>query len=74
MTSGLKPGLTGETSFVVGENHLASAVGSGLVNVFSTAMMIAGMEEAAVKCVQPFLDKGMTTVGVHVDITHKAAT
>ncbi|MDE5831759.1 MAG: thioesterase family protein, partial [Desulfovibrio sp.] len=36
--------------------------------------MLAGMEEAAGNCVQPFLDKGMTTVGVHVDITHKAAT
>lgn len=69
-----EPGIFAEESYVVEKRHLASEVGSGLVSVFSTAMMIAGMESAAVKTVQPYLDEGLTTVGVHVDVHHSAAT
>lgn len=56
---------------------LASNVGSGLVEVFSTAMMIAWMEATAVAAVQEVLDHeglGMTTVGTKVDVVHQAAT
>lgn len=74
MNENLEPGISAEISFTVEDWHLASKVGSGLVSVFSTAMMIAGMEAAAVKAVQKYLDPGMTTVGVHVDVAHKAAT
>lgn len=70
----LHPGITGTSSFLVEERQLADKVGSGLVSVFSTAMMIAGMEATAVAAVQPFLAPGETTVGVHVDVAHKAAT
>lgn len=70
----LIPGLSASITRVVEKSFLASEIGSGLVNVFSTAMMIAFMEEAAVKAVQPFLPPGYTTVGVHLDISHKAAT
>ena len=70
----LKPGIKGEKFLVVEPRHLASEVGSGLVDVFSTAMMIAGMEEVCVKAVQPLLRPGETTVGVHVDVAHVAAT
>lgn len=74
MDEKLVPGIKAEKSIVVEEKHLASTVGSGLVAVFSTAMMVAGMEEAAVAAVQPFLDEGWTTVGVHVNVSHEAAT
>lgn len=74
MNNKLVPGLTAEVSFVVEQKHLANEVGSGLVSVFSTAMLVAGLETAAVKCVQDYLEEGKTSVGVHVDITHKAAT
>ena len=74
MASALRPGIQGETSLVVEERHLASQVGSGLVDVFSTAMLVAGLEENCVKTVQPLLEPGETTVGVLVDVEHKAAT
>lgn len=74
MEKQLKPGLKGKANFNVTENFLASHVGSGLVNVLSTAIMIGGMEQAAVAAVQHFLAEGFTSVGVHADISHKAAT
>lgn len=74
MDEKLVPGIKAEKSIIVEEKHLASRVGSGLVSVFSTAMMVAGMEEAAVAAVQPFLEEGWTTVGVHVNVSHEAAT
>lgn len=74
MTHGLHPGIFDESDFRVEKKHLATEVGSGMVSVFSTAMMIAGMEETAVKTVQPYLEAGQTTVGVHVDVKHKAST
>lgn len=74
MADKLEPGLEAHASRLVEEKHLASVVGSGLVDVFSTAMMIGGMESAAVAAVQPYLSPEETTVGVHVDVEHKAAT
>lgn len=74
MDKRLAPGLEAETSYVIEERHLASIVGSGLVSVYSTAMMIGGMESAAVEAVQKFLPEGCTSVGIHVDVEHKAAT
>lgn len=73
MSSQLAPGLSASLTRIVEKRFLASEVGSGLVSVFSTAMMIAFMEEAAVAAVQPFLPEGFTTVGVHIDVSHKAA-
>lgn len=74
MEKALRPGIRGEMTHRVETRHLASEVGSGLVSVFSTAMMIAGMEATAVESVQGLLAPGETTVGVHVDVAHKAAT
>jgi predicted thioesterase len=72
--SELKPGLIGRAELVVGAEHLASAVGSGLVDVFSTPMLIALLENAAVDAVTPTLGAGQTSVGVHLDVKHLAAT
>ena len=74
MASKLLPGLSHKLCRQVQIKDLASEVGSGLVNVFSTAMLVAGMEEAAVATVQPFLEADQTTVGVGLDISHRAAT
>lgn len=74
MNKALVPGLCATVTHTVEKSFLASEVGSGLVNVFSTAMMVAFMEEAAVAAVQPFLPRGLSTVGVHLDISHVAAT
>jgi fluoroacetyl-CoA thioesterase len=70
----LIPGLEGKAQLTVSEQHLASAVGSGLVQVFSTPMMIALMEHAAANAVHPLLEESQTSVGVRLDVRHLAAT
>lgn len=70
----LAPGLTGEGTAVVTEANTAAAVGSGGITVFSTPMMIALMENAALRAVQPHLNEGESTVGTVVNIKHLAAT
>ena len=70
----LEPGISGTSEITVSEDMLANRVGSGLVEVFSTAMMIAWMEATAVAVVQDALPEGMTTVGTKVDVVHVAAT
>ena len=63
-----------ETEFVVTEDKLAKNVGSGLVRVYATAMMIALTEKAAVLSVEPFLEEGQGTVGTLVNMSHVSAT
>ena len=58
----------------VTEDLLASRVGSGSVDVYATPMMIALMEKAASELLVPYLDEGETSVGIHMDATHDAAT
>ncbi len=70
----LVPGIEGSAEVVAGPGNLASDLGSGFVDVFSTPMMIGLMETAAGTSVEPFVGVGRTTVGVRVDIRHIAAT
>lgn len=70
----LAPGLTAEATTVVTDANTAAAVGSGGIVVFSTPMMIALMENAALRAVQPYLAEGESTVGTLVNIKHLAAT
>lgn len=67
-------GILGEKKFTVTKAQLASEVGSGLVRVFATPMMIAAMEGTAADSVAPHLDEGKTTVGTHMNVSHVAAT
>ena len=67
-------GIKGYQEAVVSEDMLASNIGSGLVKVYATAMMIALMEKAAVLSVEPFLEEGQGTVGTHVNMSHCSAT
>jgi predicted thioesterase len=70
----LAPGLTGEATTVVTDANTAAAVGSGGITVFSTPMMIALMENAALNAVQPHLAPGESTVGTVVNVKHMGAT
>jgi predicted thioesterase len=70
----LKPGLRGRAELIVGQEHLASAVGSGLVDVFSTPMLVALLENAAVDALGSAMTREQTSVGVHLDVRHLAAT
>lgn len=67
-------GIKGERRFTVTEAQLASNVGSGLVAVFATPMMIAAIEGTAAGSVAPELAEGKTTVGTQINVSHVAAT
>ena len=70
----IETGIKGTKEITVTEAMLASSVGSGLVRVYATPMMIAGLEGTAAESVQPFVGEGKTSVGTHMDVTHEAAT
>ena len=70
----LQTGIKGYQEETVGEGKLASNVGSGLVKVYATAMMIALIEKAAVLSVEPYLESGQGTVGTLVNVSHCSAT
>lgn len=70
----LKLGLTGESTTVVTHENTAAAVGAGGVEVFSTPMMIALMENASWAAVASALDEGYVTVGTSVNVRHLGAT
>lgn len=70
----MEPGLQGEKTIVVTEDMLASHVGSGLVDVFATPMMIAGFENLCSETVQREIGEENVTVGTYLDVSHDAAT
>lgn len=72
--SDLHAGMCGEATVVVDASLLAGAMGSGDVPVFATPALIALMEQAAMAAVAGALEEGKTTVGVHVDVRHLAAS
>ncbi|HMM30959.1 MAG TPA: thioesterase family protein [Clostridia bacterium] len=67
-------GIKGETKVMVNASNTAEAMKSGLLPVFATPMMVAIMEDAAAKSVQPHLKEGQTTVGTLVSVKHLSAT
>jgi fluoroacetyl-CoA thioesterase len=70
----LTVGLVGESNTTVDDAQLASSVGSGGLDVFSTPSLIALMENAARAAVEPLVPADQTTVGVRVDVRHLAAS
>jgi len=70
--SELQPGLVGEARAVVGRADLASAVGSGRLDVYGTPAMLGLVELAAVNAVDHLLPEGSTTVGTRLDVRHLA--
>ena len=69
---------TATAQLVVGPNDLASSLspveGDSFPAVLATARMVALMETAAARVLQPLLGAGELSVGVTVDITHMAPT
>lgn len=70
----LVPGLVGETTLVVEEQHTARHLGSGGVNVLATPVMIRLMEEAGRNAVEHKLPPGQLTVGAELHVKHLAPT
>ena len=52
----------------------AARVGSGLVDVFATPMLVALVEQTCYESVLPHLDEGQGTVGTLVNVSHLSAT
>ena len=58
----------------VTEELTAAAAGSGALAVFGTPFMAAMMGNAALTCLQSFLEEGQGSVGTRLDITHDSPT
>ena len=67
-------GIKGRLEQTVLPEMSAARVGSGLVDVFATPMMIALVEKTCNESVLPHLDAGQGTVGTLVNVSHTAAT
>jgi fluoroacetyl-CoA thioesterase len=72
--SPLKIGLTGSADLLVGVEHTAPSIGSGLVPVLATPVMINLIEAAALAAVEHLLPAGHQSLGIHLDVRHFAAT
>ncbi len=70
----LAAGVKGSQQVEVVLENTAAAVGSGMLEVFSTPCMIALMEKTACESVAPFLEEGCGTVGTELQVKHLAAT
>lgn len=67
-------GIKGHLEQTVTDELCADRIGSGLVKVFATPMMIALIERTCNESVTPLLDPGQGTVGTRIDVSHCAAT
>jgi predicted thioesterase len=70
----IKPGLTGTTEIVVAHEHTAPFVGSGRIEVLATPVMINLFEAAALAAIEQLLPPGHQSLGIHLDVSHTAAT
>lgn len=70
----METGLKHTSTLVVEEKHAALNIGSGDLNVLATPVMLALMENAAMKAVESSLPEGATTVGGHISSSHLKPT
>ncbi|WP_429809082.1 thioesterase family protein [Ensifer sp. B1-9] len=76
----LLPGLTHRQTIVIGEHLTVPAVSSAFTGfadmppVFATAFLVGFVEWTCIEALRPYLSAGQRTVGVHVDLSHSAAT
>ncbi len=67
-------GLELTEQFRVSKQDLAVALGSGEVDVLATPRVVAWMEQVAVRILATEIPKVSTSVGIHVDVVHRAPT
>ena len=67
-------GIKGRLEQTVTPEMSAARVGSGLVDVFATPMLVALVEQTCYESVLPHLDEGQGTVGTLVNVSHVSAT
>jgi predicted thioesterase len=59
---------------IVAEEHTAPRIGSGLIRVLATPVMINLMEAAALDAVENLMPSGHQSLGIRLDVRHIAAT
>jgi len=72
--SRINPGLRGAADLLVRPEHTAAFVGSGRIAVLATPVMINVIEAAALNAVEHLLPPGHQSLGIHLDVSHVAAT
>ena len=70
----METGIKGEKTLIVTDEMTAACVGSGLLPVYATPMMIAEMENVASSSVAPYLQDGEGTVGTKMNVSHVSAS
>ena len=80
MKPSLKPGLKHRFAYVVTETKTVpqlypeSPQLQAMPDVFATGFMVGLMEWTCVQLLEPHLDEGEGSLGVHIDVSHKSAT
>ncbi|MGD9694359.1 MAG: thioesterase family protein [Thermoleophilia bacterium] len=80
MKDSLAPGLTHELRFVVPATKTVprlypeSPQFAAMPEVFATGFMVGLVEWCCIELIAPHLDEGELSLGVHVDLSHDAAT
>lgn len=70
----IEKGIMGRREQTVTPEMSAARVGSGLVDVFATPMLVALIEQTCYESVLPHLEEGQGTVGTLVNVSHVSAT
>ncbi|MDD6133979.1 MAG: thioesterase family protein [Selenomonadaceae bacterium] len=70
----IKIGLTNRVTEMVTDQNTAVTMGSGNLPVYATPAMTCLMEKAAAEALEPLLPKSWTTVGISLNVAHKAPT
>ena len=65
-------GRSASMEFVVAEEHTAAVVGSGVVPVLGTPVLVAWLEATTLQVAE--VPAHQVSVGVHVDVAHLAAS
>jgi fluoroacetyl-CoA thioesterase len=66
------PGLTARVELTVGDSDTAQSLGSGDVPMLATPRVLALAETATVAATARQMPSGLTTVGVRVELSHRA--
>ena len=76
----LKPGLRHRQTILVDQSLTVPAVADAFTGfaemppVFATAFLVGFVERTCIELLRPYLSLEQRTVGVHVDLSHSAAT
>ncbi len=70
----LRPGLSHKLEIVVEAKDTAAHVGSGVVQVLATPVVINMFESAALRAIEHLLAAGYQSLGTRLEVRHIAAT